>query len=55
MQETNAIAPFARAELEKARERLSRGADPIEVLEDLGRSLTNKLLHPEIERLKRSA
>jgi glutamyl-tRNA reductase len=55
MHDREAATRAAQAELERARTRLARGADPVEVLEALGRSLTNKLLHPAIEALKRSA
>ena len=55
MDEIAAMTPAARAELEKARLQLAKGADPMRVLESFGHSLTNKLLHPAIEALKRSA
>jgi glutamyl-tRNA reductase len=53
--EQDALDMAAQTELEKAYSRLARGADPLQVLEALGHSLTNKLLHPTIEALKRSA
>ena len=49
------IPPVAQAEIERARARLEKGADPLGVLEAFSHSLTNKLLHPAIEALKRSA
>jgi glutamyl-tRNA reductase len=49
------LPPAAQAEIERARTRLEKGADPIGVLEAFSHSLTNKLLHPAIEALKRSA
>jgi glutamyl-tRNA reductase len=55
MHDAHSLVPDARFELEKARSRLARGADPVEVLEAFSRSLTNKLLHPAIEAIKRSA
>ena len=49
------LPPAAQAEIERARTRLEKGADPLGVLEAFSHSLTNKLLHPAIEALKRSA
>jgi glutamyl-tRNA reductase len=49
------LPPAAQAEIERARARLEKGADPVLVLEAFSHSLTNKLLHPAIEALKRSA
>jgi len=42
------------AEIAKARAQLARGMEPMKVLETFSRTLTNKLLHPTIEALKRS-
>lgn len=42
------------AELEKARKALSRGADPDQVLEQLARGLTNKLLHAPTVALRKA-
>jgi glutamyl-tRNA reductase len=55
MDDQHALDLATQTELEKAYARLARGADPLQVLEALGHSLTNKLLHPTIEALKRSA
>ncbi|HYC35599.1 MAG TPA: hypothetical protein VEC19_04200 [Usitatibacter sp.] len=40
-------------ELARARRRLQRGEDPVTVLEKLGLAITNKLLHPRYQALKR--
>ena len=39
------------AEIAKARARLDHGADPMQILETLSVSLTNKLLHPAMQAL----
>ena len=45
-------SPTVAEEIAKARSRLERGADPLQVLEAFSQSLTNKLLHPAMEALK---
>ena len=40
-----------RADIERARRQLERGADPACVLDDLSRRLTNKLLHAPLRAL----
>jgi glutamyl-tRNA reductase len=44
------LAPI-RADVERARRRLQRGADPARVLDELSRRLTNKLLHAPLRAL----
>jgi len=41
-------------ELARARQRLARGDDPLQVIEALSLGLANKLLHPSMQVLKRS-
>ena len=41
-----------RVALDQARERMARGDDPAEVLDDFSRALTNRLLHTPTQRLR---
>ena len=44
-----------RADIERARRQLERGADPARVLDELSRRLTNKLLHAPLRALNPKA